>query len=272
MRGDAYWIVAVAVACGFVLALLRPRLRWVAVAHLAIVGLFIVAHLLRSRVGNLLTGVWYNDPSRLQMLFGVTGALLVGIAVTALLDVAKRLSAPRLAWLAEAAVIVGLLALTMVTALRYVPRNEEPVAAAYGNGPSLTSQQEAVLDELPRWVGPGQHVLNDPWQGSVWMYAYSGVRPLVGRYGDPSAPASDLLLRNFQELDSNPAVQAAVIRQRVCAVYVGTGSVVPKDWQWPALSDLDAMPDLRRVHQDPQSRVYVLQGPLAAQARCGPAK
>jgi hypothetical protein len=265
----ALWIVAVAAACGLVLALLTPSLRWLAYAHLVFAVLFVVAHLGRGRIGGVLTGAWYNDPARLQMLFGVTGALLIGIAATALIDVAKRLSAPRLAWLSEAAMITALVALTLIAALRYIPHNEQPLTSAYGNGPSLTRQQEAVLDQLPRWVGPGQHVLNDPWQGSVFMYAYSGVRPLVGRYGDPSAPASDLLLRHFQDLPTNRAARRAVVDQRVCAVYVGTGSVVPKDWQWPALVDPGTMPWLRPVYRDAQSQVYVLQGPLADQARCG---
>lgn len=264
-------LVAVAVLVSIVVVLVAGRTsRWLVLAYFAFVGLYLVAHLWQTPIGRKLTGLWYNDPARLTMLFSVTGSLIVAMAVAIL---SQRISAMRSPVLAQRVRVVGalgLVALTVAAAVLYVPRNRGPVQRAYGNGPSLTFAQRDVLEKLPEWVGPGQRVLNDPWQGSVWMYVYSGVMPIQGHYGDGSTPIADLVLRHYDELDTNAKVDKAIVDLRVCAVYVGTGSVVPKGWTWTGMDKLDSTPSLRLAYSDSQSKVYVLQGPLARQAHCGP--
>lgn len=263
-------LVGLAVLVSIVIVLVAGRTsRWLVLAYFAFVGLYLVAHLWQTRIGRMLTGLWYNDPARLVMLFAVTGSLIVAMAVTILSERIATMRSPVAAQRLRVVGAVGLAALTVASAVLYIPRNRGPVQRAYGNGPSLTFAQRDVLERLPQWVGPGQRVLNDPWQGSVWMYVYSGVMPIQGHYGDGSTPQADLVLRHYDELDTNPKVAKAIVDMRVCAVYVGTGSVIPKGWIWSGMDKLDATPSLRLAYSDPQSKVYLLQGPLARQAHCG---
>ncbi|HET7399938.1 MAG TPA: DUF6541 family protein [Intrasporangium sp.] len=265
------WMVAIAVAvAALVVLLLRRSAWWLLLAHLVFVVLYLVAHLLPTRLGHLLTGLWYNDPARLVMLFSLTGTLLVAVAATEVADRLGRVRSPVLARRLPQALVAGLAVLAVVAATVYVPRNTQPVDRAFGNGPSLTYAQRDVLERLPQWLGPGQRLLNDPWHGSVWAYVYSGVLPVQSHYGDGSTPAADLVLRHFDELDTRPDVAQAVVEQRICAVYVGTGSVVPKNWTWTGMDRLDAVRSLRLAYSDGSSRVYLLQGPLAQRAHCGP--
>lgn len=268
---DPQWPMALAFGAALMVALTRRSTWWVLLAGLGFLALYLTAHLVETPVGNMFTGFWFNDPARLEMLYVLTASVLVGTSAAVVLDFVRGRAPTHVRRPAVQAVAAAMVVCGAAGAAQAVPRNTLPIAASYGDGPSLTGEQRDVLARLPQWVGDGQRVVNDPWHGSVFAFAYSGILPLVGRYGDPSPSAedSDLILRHFDELETNTEVQEAIVRQRACAVYIGDGSVVPKDWTWSGLDELEDLENLDRVYADDQSQVYVLDGDLAERARCG---
>lgn len=267
---DPQWPMALAVGAGVAVALIRRTSWWLVLAGVGFLALYLTAHLVETPLGNLFTGFWFNDPARLEMLYALTVSVVVGVGAAVVVDLVRDRAPARFRRPGVVAVVVVMVVVGVAMALQAVPRNARPIAVSYGDGPSLTHEQRDVLARLPEWVGDGERVVNDPWHGSVFAFAYSGVLPLVGRYGDPVMGSdADLILRHFDELETNSDVREAIVRQRACAVYIGDGSVVPKDWTWSGLDELEDLENLDKVYSDDQSQVYVLDGDLAERARCG---
>ena len=127
-----------------------------------------------------------------------------------------------------------------------------------------------MLETVAPLFGPDEFVVVDPWQGGVWMYSLTGVRAIQGNYGDPDTHDAEVLLRRLDDVATDPRVQRIVVEHQVCGVYVGDGSVVPKDWTWSGFEGLaeGRNPAFRQVYADPDSQVYLLTGELAREAGC----
>jgi hypothetical protein len=249
------------------------ELRWLAAAYVAAALLMLATLSAPPRIRPYITGLWFSDPARLGRLRSFVVVLLVGLAAAALGELARRGLRPGV--LRRVAVAAPLLALLAGVALQpgALRDDVEMVQLEYAEhpgGPSITPQQVAVLRTVAPLFGPGEFVVVDPWQGGIWLYALTGVHSIQGIYGDGSTYDADTLLRRLDQTTTNPEVARIVVQDRVCGVYVGRGSVVPKDWTWSGFAGLaeGRNPAFRQVYADSDSQVYLLTGALAREAGC----
>ncbi|SFB01971.1 hypothetical protein SAMN05216266_103320 [Amycolatopsis marina] len=251
-------------------------MRWIAAAGVGFSALFVLVASYSSLPWVItISQPWWSDRYRLMALAAIPLCLLAGHGLAELQRwLAKAFSG--LAWvqvrprvpgrigLASAVVIVCSLA--TVTGGFYTNANATAVAYAYHNGPEteeteppVSAFEVAAMLEMGRLADPGERVLNDRKDGTVWLYAISGVQAVAGHYNPGSAPPDARLLANhFREYASNPEVRAAVERLGVRHVLLGSGSITPDIPRAPGLRDLDGLPFLERVFSNPDAVIYAL--------------
>lgn len=171
--------------------------------------------------------------------------------------------------LAGRRVVAGALALVVLASLagvavsstqRAVPR----VGAAYADrvvGPDARAVMTALAAApLP----PGGRVLNDPLDGSPWLYALTGRAPMFTHYEDrdPTGDAA-VLLEGLDDADRDPEVRAALERMRVCYVYASDALVSASKQRPAGFEDLDDVAALRPVARSGGVAAYRVVPPPA---------
>ncbi|MGH3431858.1 MAG: DUF6541 family protein, partial [Thermocrispum sp.] len=147
-----------------------------------------------------------------------------------------------------------------------VPGNVDTVARAYHHGRDDTRAtlpvspgELAAMRFLARVAEPGERVMNDRNDGSVWLYALTGVKSVAAHYDDHVPPKDAAYLADhFREFRTDPRVRAAVARLGIRHVLVGDGSRFPRV---PPDHGLDGLPDadfVRPVYRNPDAVVYEL--------------
>jgi hypothetical protein len=140
------------------------------------------------------------------------------------------------------------------------------VADLYGDGPSVTSEKLQAYDVLSSLVSPGSLVMNDPQDGSPWMWAFAGVRPVFGHAlilpteEESLGPERLYLLEHLDEYDTDPAVRAIIDGMRIRYVFVGTGFIDSSLERAAGLRNLEAVTALRTVYANPGARIYEIVG------------
>ncbi|MFD1147629.1 DUF6541 family protein [Saccharothrix hoggarensis] len=217
------------------------------------------------------TSPWWNDQFRLIALVCVPLCVVAGHGLALAHDWLKGLAGTVLRGRGGATVPVlsagvVVLAFVLLSGGLYVNLNTAQVARGYGNGvgqndhDAVVSRNELLaMTELGKLVQPGERVMNDRNDGTLWMYAIAGVRPIAGHYdGSAESPDIALLQGRFNEYDENPAVRAAVKRLNVRYAIVGRGFV--RGWmeRAPGLRDLNGKPFLEKVYENEDAIVYKL--------------
>jgi hypothetical protein len=148
----------------------------------------------------------------------------------------------------------------------YASGNVRTVARAYHNGDADTRATLPVspgeveaMHVMGRLAAPGERVMNDRNDGSVWLYAVAGVKSVAGHY-DEHVPPRDaaLLADHFREYRTNPRVRAAVARLGIRHVFVGDGSRFPRVPADRGLVDLEDLDFLRPVYRNADAVIYKL--------------
>src|SRR5215470_11060526 len=108
--------------------------------------------------------------------------------------------------------------------------------------------------ELATMVGPGELVMNDRGDGSVWIYALTGVRTVAGHF-DPIgvSPDAALLGERFNDYDTDPAVRAAASRLHVRYAIVGRGQLLAHWRRQSGMVRLDRVRALEKVYENPDA-------------------
>ncbi|WP_020668860.1 DUF6541 family protein [Amycolatopsis nigrescens] len=253
------------------------RLRWVGLSALLLSGIFVLV----ASYGGLswvitLSRPWWNDRYRLMALAAIPLCLLAGhgLAETQRL-LAKTVggwswvrdsaSMPAKLRIASATLLVACLA--VVTNGFYTNANAIAVGYAYQNWPEsekvgqipVTANEVAAMLALQEIADPAEMVLNDRRDGTAWVYAITGIRPVAGHY-DPGVPPPDAayLSEHFREYDTDPEVRAAVERLNVRHVLLGHGSILPDIKRAPGLENLDGLRFLRREYSNSDAVVYTI--------------
>ncbi|GAA3890227.1 hypothetical protein GCM10022243_63830 [Saccharothrix violaceirubra] len=216
------------------------------------------------------TSPWWNDQYRLIALACVPLIVVAGHGFAVLHD--------RLAGLARdasgrppvrAASVAVVAAAFIGLSGMYVTLNAGQVARGYGNAPGQDKNDAVVstgevlaFHELAKVVQPGERVLNDRNDGTLWMYAIAGVQPIAGHYdGSLESPAIAMLEQHFVEYDENAAVRAAVKRLNVRYVILGQGFVRGWNERAGGLRGLEGKPFLTKIYENDNAVVYRLVPP-----------
>ena len=218
------WVVAGLSLLGTAVALFTRGLRWLPVAHALLAVPFVFAAGVDSDLSQRITGFWYNDGVRLGALLPVTALPLAAVGLTWLADRSRLLAplvtripgSPSPRRLVPAAVALGTAFLVATTTDGSMVAMYDSLARRYDvqqrptEGALLTADERELLERLPDLVPEGTRIAANPWDGSGFAYAISGVDVLVPQLGARPTGAAKVVAEGLEDADSDPAVCRAV--------------------------------------------------------------
>lgn len=252
------WWLGIALIIGLVTFRKLGDLRWLGVVAAIFGLLFVVAAAYDTSWSMSLTRPWWNDKWRLIALAAIP---LCVIAAHGLAEAQRVLAGfvPRLQVARLAAIGVVVVLMAALTSGFYLNRNEARMGLNT-NGQAVTAAKIEGYEELAKIVPPGERVLNDRGDGSVWMYAIAGVLPVAGHYDATlTGPEANLLANRFNKYDTDPKVRQAVRDLHVGYVIVGRGFLRPGAVRQPGLRDLDQLDVLEKVFQNRDVVIYKIK-------------
>lgn len=252
------------------------RLRWIGLSAIVMSVLFVLVACYGALPWVItLSRPWWNDRWRLMALAAIPLCLLAGHGMAELQRWAtmatQRLSMvqakPKLVAVFSVGIAVVLIAgFAVLTNGFYTKVNAKAVAYAYKNYPEsedrglpVTSPEVEAMERVGEMAEPGEMVLNDRFDGTAWVYAISGVRPVAGAY-DPSVPPPDAkyLSDHFREYATDPKVREAVKRLNIKHVLLGTSSIRVEYVRPVGLRELDGLPFLRKDFENADAQIYTI--------------
>ncbi|WP_031467585.1 DUF6541 family protein [Sciscionella sediminilitoris] len=236
--------------------------RWLLFSAAIFGALFVAATAYNNHLAITLTRPWWNDQWRLIALATIPLTVIAGHGLaqvcTGLITLGNRIL-PRLR--GTQIIATGLVAVVfaLLTSGFYYGLNTSIMAKQYGDGPAVDTGEYEALEKLGELAEPGEWVMNDRNDGSAWMYAVSGVRPVAGHY-DKHHVGKDpaLLMAKFDEYDTDPAVRAAAKRLRIKYVIVGDGHIRENLHRARGLDELSKVKELKLVFRNADAKIYRL--------------
>ncbi len=278
MASFPQWWIGIPALIGVFFLVRHRRMLWMVAAYVVLGGLFAATISLETPLIHTLTGPFYNDHWRLGALVPLAGAVAFGEFVyTASGKFAEKIGERKPNLSPVTLSIVGAVLVGLVVAVLsrggYIGRNSARVAMNYGEGPSVSKGEEEAYNWLAAHVVPGERVMNDKADGSVWMYALSGVTPVEWTYyGAEFTTKSGWLSVFLNDINREPRVREALTDLKVRYVVVGKGQVTPTTKRAVGLQRLDITPGFKRVFTNGDASVYEIegqQGVVAAGASTG---
>lgn len=282
------WYLALPLLVGLTaLRRLRP-LWWLLAGSAVFAALFVLSASYVHPLIPLLTRPWWNDRWRIVAVATIGAIVLAAHGVVVISDAARRglvrLAAAlhsgqaghsgqavghnaRLRTVLRASPLVPLVIVGAMAAGSggfYLGQNAQRVLdGQYRPGPGLSPLEREGVRQLAELAPQGTRVMNQDGDGSAWMFAFTGVRPVNGHIETAGpTPTQELLQRRFNQLDTDPQVRAAVDRLNVRYVFIGRGYVRPSFRRAEGLRRLDRVRSLELVYDNPDARIYrVLPGP-----------
>ena len=263
------WLLAGALVVGVLRYRRLRNLQWIGPAALAFTVLFVAAASLEAPWAHALTRPWWNDRWRLIALAAVPLAIVAAHGVAELQQLLTRLlqligsrliGSRRPAWATAASALATVILVAVVVLSSdglYIGRNQERMAMNTDEGIAISGREVAAMQVLARLAPPGSKVLNDRGDGSVWMYALAGVRPVAGHYdGTLTGADAAILAQRFNRFETDPDVRGAVDRLNVRYVLLGTGFLRGDMTRQPGLTDLGSQPWLELVYDNGAAVIY----------------
>ncbi|NUS50702.1 MAG: hypothetical protein HOQ22_06620, partial [Nocardioidaceae bacterium] len=269
------WLLAGFVLLGLFLMLRDGVVRWLAAGYGIFLVLFVAATGIDFPWATAITSPWWNDRFRLGAALILPATIAAGWGLQAAVRTVAALPArlnPRLgsqrASLVLLSVVAVLFAVGYVGETRgYVHRNAARLVSSF-NSSVLSKLEQQGMRKLEELAKPGEMVMNDGGDGTVWAYALTGTRPVINHYisGTPS-PRRQLLLDDFDELGDDERVAQAIRDLNVHWVMVGTG-YMGKFERAPGLKNLDRLPELTLRYANADVQLYEIDwDKLAAPAQ-----
>jgi hypothetical protein len=267
--GLPQWWLGLAALVGLVIMIRKRWLTWVVGSYLVIGAAYAATASMDNDFVNTISGPFYNDAWRLAAALPLAGAFAVGTAMVALGERVATLAArlPRLSggpsWVrVMGATALAVIVLGLLGDKAYVSRNVGRLALNYHDGPTVSAGERQAYSWLADRVKPGEQVMNDRLDGSVWMYSFSGVQPMVMTlYGAPAGSAADRLQSGLNRLDRSAAVQRLVAKADVRYVFLGKGFIREGMKRAPGLTDLGDVHGLKRVFGNRDATIYEVVAP-----------
>ena len=244
-------------------------LWWLVLGTAAALALYVLAASSDGPLAEALTRPWWNDRWRFLALavLGLAPLAAHGLArslagVTRVAARLRRRTGPALALAARPLAVT--LGIAVLVSVLYAGENEHRVSTAYQDDHHLSAAETTAMSWLAARVGPDEPVMNDPGDGSVYMAALQGIRPVFGHQvplavHEALEPARRTLLDRFTCLDSDPGVRAAIAELGVRYVFLGSGYVFPGMHRVTGLVGLAESPSLTRVYGDRGVQVYEIR-------------
>lgn len=195
-------LIGVSVIIGALYALRRTHTQWMVAVHALAVTLFLVAYSMSGPWRPYIIGVWYSDPERFAALTGVTALPLMTLGIYATIQTAwkrwaQQKNYPQDTTTRAARNVVILASLAVFTFGQLSPllhasyqKIAEHMAFDTASPQSfgMLSHNELILMErLPEHVKANETIISNPWDGSVFAPAISGVNTVYAHV----APVSD---------------------------------------------------------------------------------
>ncbi|GAA5104988.1 DUF6541 family protein [Haloechinothrix salitolerans] len=250
-------------------------LRWVGSAAL----LFGVFWVLVASYGGLdwvvaISRPWWNDRFRIIALAAIPLCLIAAHGLAETQRWLARLTTSNIirrhpqgtTVTGVLAAVVLLVTVGVATKGFYATTNTTIVAHAYHKKPEdraglaqpiTVSQAElTAMRKMAELAVPGERVLNDRADGSVWLYAITGVKSVAAHFDDKVPPPdAKYLAEHFNEYETDPEVRAAVDRLNVHHVFIGSG-LWPGLGRAPGLTGLADADYLDVVYRNSDAVIY----------------
>lgn len=198
-RLDIPWFLVVLTVLGVGATVARRELRWLGVAQFLVVLLYVVAASApKGPWREWAVGSWYQDSFRLAASLPILAVPLIALGATALVGLLRsRVEAAvtphrrtrRAQQLIAGGTAVFLVAVSVpLTQMRTMRDTLLATQARFGwDNPDgiLTEDEQALLEQLPRWTDEDDVILVNPWNGGSLAYAVAGTEVTQYHIGGP---------------------------------------------------------------------------------------
>jgi hypothetical protein len=256
-----YWLAGLMIVGLLTVGRLRSMWWWLAAGAIAVAQFALTASS-DSPLVQSLTGPWWNDRYRFAALavlgfapLAAAGLYALARGTAHLLRAVPRWSRYRVA----AAALVGLFGVIALSNGLYLHSNDARVAQSYQNQHFLDTNEMSAMRWLARQPeATSGMVMNDPSDGSAYLWAVSGVRPTFGHIltADGAQGIKHLLLARFNCLDSDEALRRAVEQLDIHYVFVSSGYVRSNFSRSVGLRNLDTVHSLAPVYDRHGVQIY----------------
>lgn len=273
------WWLALLVLAGLMSLRRSPQLIPIAIVGLTFAGLFMLAASYEGPAVELLTRPWWNDKWRLAGLWTLCAIPIAAVGVIRICDLLVRplhwlqriiFSTADRRWgrtISTATLLAVLALLVQATDGLYAERNTARLSQAFADGPTVSRDEAAAFEVLAQMNPAGALVMNDPYDGSAWMWALAGVQPV---FATPVIAGNELpimetnrkiLFNSFNELDDNRIVQVAVENLGIRYVILCKGFIAPASDHVPGMQELDTVKSLQPVFENADAVIYEISQP-----------
>ncbi|HWE88449.1 MAG TPA: DUF6541 family protein [Pseudonocardiaceae bacterium] len=262
---SALWVLSGLVLMGAALCVRYGRCRPL-VAGLVISGALYVLTAAHNRPWTrAITGYWYNDSHRLAAMIPIVA---VPLAVAAVVFLARSLANRLPRWGSPPGVAAVLVvALLAVTAGLYVPSHVSVLAGHYTQPLSnpdsrlVDARERAFFARVHDAVPADSVVADNPWDGSVLLWALADRRTLFPHLGITTTPDQDYLAAHLIDAAADPRVCAVADRLRVGYLLIGDGTFwpwAPQRKDYPGLADPAGRKGFHLIDADGPIKLYRL--------------
>ncbi len=266
MAAFPQWWIGVPAIIGVFLLVKHRRMLWMVGAYVVLGGLFAATVSLETDLVHTLSSPFYNDNWRVAALVPLAGCVAFGEFVHTASGWFAEKVAPRLPNLKPATLtLVGVVVLALVVGGLsrggYIGRNAARLQLNYSGGPTVSKDEEAAFTWLAQHTAPGERVLNDKADGSVWMYALAGVMPTQWNfYGAEFDTDAGYLSVFANDVEKYPKVRELLTDLKVRYAFVGSGKVTPTTQNDVGLQHLDSSPGFKLVYRNAGAKIYEIEG------------
>lgn len=259
------WWVGIPAIVGIFLLIKHRRMLWMVGAYLVFGGLYAATVSMESDLIHTLTGPFYNDHWRIAALIPLAGAVAFGEFTSSMGEaIGGHIHRWRPAWSQTTAATMSVVLIGAILGLlgngAYIGRNSSRLASTYQDHNTVSDGERAAYQWLAGHVGEGQRVMNGVFDGSVWMYALSGVKPVVWHFGPVGDGPTALLTHRLDEIGEHGPVRVALDKLDVQYVIVGDGLIRSWNERARGLRELRSNSNFHIVYRNADAVIYRIEG------------
>lgn len=222
-RVAAQPIMGFIVGVGLIRACLDKKTAWLILPFLFTCFLYLGGVPSSGTTRHILIGFWYTDPYRIAAMVSITAIPLAALGLSAFYELADwTLKKIRLRCASAAsnvfAVALSLLFMAICYYPLYLPDHDDP-NSAFGSLVNdirkqsalyYTPEEQSFVEKATQIIDPEKIVLNDPYDGSGYLYGADGVKVAIPTYleyqGDDTDGIAALTRRGLSSYASNDEI------------------------------------------------------------------